>query len=89
MTAMACCAKTHNRCAGLRTPDSCCQRMGHTAIHNVAGTIAKAQLSAPTMMAAVPVFVATVASGGVEPHAGLAFTRPHDPPHLHSFILLI
>jgi hypothetical protein len=27
--AMACCAKTHHQCAGMRTADDCCQGMGH------------------------------------------------------------
>lgn len=88
-TAMACCVKTHNQCAGLSTPDDCCHRMGHTVIHNVAGVAAKAQPSGLTKMAAVPGVVAVIASPRIEPNADLVFKRPHDPPHLHSFSLLI
>ncbi|HEV3139202.1 MAG TPA: hypothetical protein VGY57_01730, partial [Vicinamibacterales bacterium] len=41
--AMACCVKTHNRCAGLSTPDDCCKRMGHATSAGVAGTLSVSQ----------------------------------------------
>jgi len=89
MSAMACCAKAHNQCAGLNAPDDCCQRMGHASVHDVADVVAKAQLSGFAVLAAVPGFVATVALVRLEPLADIAFKRPHDPPHLHPFSLLI
>ena len=88
LTAMACCAKTNYACAGLSAPDDCCQRMQQAAPRSTASTIptapaagAPATLSKPSALAmrapAEPVL------------APLSFVRPHDPPHLHTFALLI
>ena len=88
-TAMACCAKTHNQCAGLRAPDVCCKRMGHTTAGSRAGTLSAAQplvLPATGVVASLPANL-TPAQGSSNIDVGLK--RPHDPPHLHSFSLLI
>jgi len=88
-TAMACCAKTHNQCAGLSAPDDCCKRMGHATVSSLAGTLSAAQplvLPATGVAAWLPANL-TAAQGSS--NVDLAFTRLHDPPHLHSFSLLI
>jgi hypothetical protein len=88
--AMACCAKTDYSCAGLNAPDTCCQRMHHAASH-----------STPSTAAATHGIDGAPAIGTLLPPAHMArsasawallrveFTRPHDPPHLHTHSLLI
>jgi hypothetical protein len=87
--AMACCAKTHNQCAGLRAPDDCCKGMGHATAASVAGTLSAAQphvLPATGLVAWLP---ANLSPSRASSTPDLAFKRPHDPPHLHPFSLLI
>jgi hypothetical protein len=86
--AMACCAKTDYSCAGMRAPDDCCRSMGHAASHQTPATIEKHQ--------PLPTVTAILADLGPQVFVSLArvapitaFTRPHDPPHLHPFALLI
>jgi hypothetical protein len=87
-TAMACCARTHNRCAGVRQADDCCKRMGHGTAFSVAGTLAA--VPASVLPAAIAVdFLHVTLPARHAPAADLAFARPHDPPHLHPFSLLI
>jgi hypothetical protein len=88
--AMSCCAATDYACAGPQTPDDCCQTMGHATTHSASATIAKAQLPASGVTAAnlragtSPVGLAT------RRHVvSIDGKRPHDPPHLHTFSLLI
>jgi hypothetical protein len=87
---MACCAKTDYSCAGMQAPDDCCRNMGHASAHQVPGTVSN-QHPLPTP----PAITVNVGAGmlapiaRVAPAVGLAFIRPHDPPHLHSFALLI
>jgi hypothetical protein len=88
--AMACCAKTDYTCAGMSGPDDCCQHMGHAAHGVTPGTVSSARGLFITTVAIDSSFDASIAAhvsnllGAVS-----AFTRPHDPPHLHSYSLLI
>ena len=87
--AMACCAKTHNQCAGLSAPDDCCKRMGHATAGSLAGTVSAAHplvLPATGVVAWLPANLTTAQGSS---NLDVAFKRPHDPPHLHSFSLLI
>jgi hypothetical protein len=88
-TAMACCAKTDYSCAGLSAPDTCCQRMHHAAAHSTPSTAAAAQGidGAPAIVALPPTNVARSTSAWEL--LRVEFTRPHDPPHLHTYSLLI
>lgn len=87
--AMACCAKTDYQCAGLRAPDDCCQAMGHigpgTALANPADS---GVVFAPSV-AVVPEFIVSPSRSSESAKADAAFKRPHDPPHLHPYSLLI
>jgi hypothetical protein len=87
--AMACCAKTDYSCAGMQAPDDCCRHMGHAAAHQMPATIDKNQPLPSTM--AVPTAVAPhmVASLLLVVRVPTSFARPHDPPHLHPFAILI
>lgn len=87
--ARACCAKTHNKCAGLKTPDDCCRSMGHGFGTSVS-TAPAARASDVGLTLAVlssPASPAAVTSVWLLP--GPTFKRPHDPPHLHPIALLI
>jgi hypothetical protein len=87
-TAMACCAKTNNQCAGLRAPDDCCKHMGHTSGPSAVGTLASSHPFVATAVTNIVSFIAAVRPVSASmPHG--AFKRPHDPPHLHPFSLLI
>jgi hypothetical protein len=84
--AMACCTHRQDCGGNLRAPDNCCERMGH-------GTPAKTGtlVQSSHVVALVPLGV--VAPVALVEHAGfsvaLSVTRLHDPPHLHTFALLI
>ena len=87
--AMACCAKTDYACAGMRAPDDCCEQMGHVVARTTTGTLSNTAPLAVPAAVVPPVFIVepTPASEPLNPEA--AFKRPHDPPHLHRYSLLI
>ena len=90
IAAMRCCIKTHGDCAGVRTPDDCCRGMGHAAVGPTSGTPpTKSTVNSPFLHAVAA--WTTMASDPTPAHApdSISFKRPHDPPHLHSFSLLI
>jgi hypothetical protein len=88
-TAMACCANTNYECAGMSGPDDCCQRMRHTAGRTVAATFSSARLLVIPSAIVVDSFVVQHTPASALQSAGPAFKRPHDPPHLHPYSLLI
>jgi hypothetical protein len=87
---MACCRAAKGACAGWKSPDDCCQTRDIAV-----ASVAPAPLTAARNAAAPPVawlpFVPrehrSVTAAG--PAATFPFKRPHDPPHLHAFTLLI
>jgi hypothetical protein len=87
-TAMDCCRKTNYACAGLSAPDDCCQHMGHTREASLAGLLVTPPAVGPAVQPFAPEFVPDLTHRGKRRMDG-AFTRPHDPPHLHTFSLLI
>jgi hypothetical protein len=88
--AMDCCAKTDYTCAGLSAPDDCCQHMGHSAHGVTPGTVSTDRDLLIPISAIVPPFAAATPTAAADPLGSVStFTRPHDPPHLHSYSLLI
>ena len=88
--AMACCAKTHNRCAGLKSPDDCCKAMGHSVASATVATVIASKVSAAADIGALiapPAVAFDHATSARAPRQNIK--RPHDPPHLHTFPLLI
>jgi hypothetical protein len=84
--AMACCAHRQDCGGDLRAPDTCCERMGHGAPAKTGTTVQSAHAVALVPMAlAVPAPIVEPAPISHRPD----FIRPHDPPHLHPFALLI
>jgi len=90
MKAMACCVRSHQACAGIDTPDDCCQRMGHTSSASPSMVTASHDQVSMATVAVLP--VAAMATVVLSPRRWLVeptFKRPHDPPHLHPVPLLI
>lgn len=88
-----CCAATAGTCAQLSAPDECCQTrqqatsQGHDAVAPDARVTT--HTSQPLAVIALPI-AATVAAPAIAAQSSRAtFKRPHDPPHLHPFPLLI
>jgi hypothetical protein len=89
MRAHACCAKTRHACAGVKSPDDCCKRMGHTAAPAPATTRSSDGIDAPAI---VSIADHDTIAATTHPFAAVSidsFKHPHDPPHLHTFSLLI
>jgi len=89
-SAMACCAQMDYRCAGVTPPDDCCKRMGHDASRPAPSTAASTHdrgTKAPIAIVPPPSITRSLESDRA--FVSAAFARPHDPPHLHAFSLLI
>jgi hypothetical protein len=89
--AMACCEAMKHGCAGIKSPDDCCQLPQ-------ASIVVVSPLNTPGVRAtasATPVAVLSSQRGDIVAMAStietidVQFKRPHDPPHLHLFHLLI
>jgi hypothetical protein len=84
---MACCQKTDFTCAGMRTPDDCCRSMRHAGRPGPATARSVVPLD-PHPVAILPERpTREILAAGPAPVP--SFARPHDPPHLHAFVLLI
>src|SRR5690349_14542300 len=87
---MNCCAMMHHQC-GKGNADDCCNKMrGASPSSNVA-TAAVVKVSVPAVFVALD--VRSAAAVAPPPTNGASWDvtiiRPHDPPHLHPFPLLI
>lgn len=89
--AMACCARVKD-CASLQAPDACCQTREQAPGQGFDSTLAgpRTTLSSPAI-AVMPQWTADAFEWhqAGEWTAADSFKRPHDPPHLHPFSLLI
>jgi len=85
---MKCCATAHHKCAKSGDSSDCCQHMSHAA---TAMFQAVPLVKAPVVHEIVgPLLAASVSDiVPLAPASSLGFKHPHDPPHLHSFALLI
>src|SRR5690348_3906950 len=84
MSAMACCAKTHNECAGLRAPDDCCRSMGHALAPSPSVAPSPRDDASLVVVAIAPAAEPNAVIAPLEPPlVEPAVKRPHDPPHLH------
>ena len=86
--AEACCHAMQGVCAGMSAPDDCCNTPEVSQPAGTTSTIAKALITfvAPAMVPGVYNFEP---AGREQPSTGSAFTRAHDPPHLHPVSLRI
>jgi hypothetical protein len=84
--AMSCCTHRHDCSGNISAPDKCCEQMGHAAPAKT-GTV----VHSSHVIALVPVAV-TAQDPRVQQvsifHSN-GWVRAHDPPHLHTFALLI
>lgn len=90
--AHSCCASTNGSCAQLSTPDECCRTQEQAVSQGYAtvGPDSRVQF-VPAPSAGLPAQFQRfdVEFPGVAEATSPAFKRPHDPPHLHPFPLLI
>jgi hypothetical protein len=89
LSAMACCAKAHHQCAGLRTPDDCCQGMGQGIGPTVTRPPAARVGDVGPALAILPVITDPTPEFGRVILPSATFKKPHDPAHLHPVALLI
>src|SRR4026209_2792953 len=89
LSAMACCAKTRQQCAGLRTPDDCCQGMGQGIGPTVTTPPAARVVGVGPALAILPVVTDPTPALGLVVLPSATFKRPHDPPHLHPAALVL
>lgn len=85
---MACCKAGHRTCGQMTRASDCCKVGKDTA---PSSAIAK-QIDAVVVIAlpaSVPALFAVVTDGRGNVPVDGTLTRPHDPPHLHTFSLLI
>ena len=87
--ATACCAKTHNECARLKTPDDCCEGMGHSISSSPSTAAVAREALSPLAGVVMPAVSNSPETSSAPFLAGSTFKRPHDPPHLHPVPLLI
>jgi len=86
---MKCCATMHHRC-GTRNPHDCCNDMKESAPSSAVATNAVAKTKAPVALGSVHLLAAPTVDGRANSAQVQARRiRPHDPPHLHAFPLLI
>jgi hypothetical protein len=86
-SAKACCANKQH-CKGSAIPDDCCRKMndGRSPFTTAIVTSqSPANVPAPVAVVQVREWLGAAA----RTLTAAAFTRPHDPPHLHAFTLLI
>jgi hypothetical protein len=86
--AEACCHAMQRACAGLSAPDDCCSTPQVSQPVGTTSTVAKALITfvAPAM---VPGVFNSERAAQERPSTASAFTRAHDPPHLHPVSLRI
>jgi len=87
-----CCASTNGDCAQLNTPDECCHTQeqavsqGYTTVcpDSRSQFVPDLAMGLPAEFQRFGVQLSALADDGPS-----GFKRPHDPPHLHPFPLLI
>jgi len=85
---MACCKAGHRTCGQMTSASDCCKSRQHTA-----PTISLAKQTdvalAIALPASVPALFAFVSEMRLNSPVRVTLKRLHDPPHLHTFSLLI
>jgi hypothetical protein len=88
---MKCCANGHHQCSKTGSPDDCCKQMRPVGPSALLATSAAPLVKVPvvhgiiTLLSVPSVNVVPALMTPVVPE----FKRPHDPPHIHPFALLI
>jgi hypothetical protein len=88
---MKCCAAMHHECGKSANPNDCCKQMRGAGASAAVSTAAVPSIKVPVVHGVIE-RIAAAAASVIAPSmtpSSLEFTRPHDPPHLHPFALLI
>jgi hypothetical protein len=84
---MACCKAGHRTCGRMTSASDCCKsRQITTPTLAVAKQVDVAVIALP---ASVPALFAPVTENRICQSVATTSKRPHDPPHLHTYSLLI
>lgn len=88
---MKCCKNGHHQCTKTANADDCCKQMRDAGPSALLATTAVSLVKVPVIHGVITLLSAPVISviAAVTTSAPLDFKRPHDPPHLHPFALLI
>ena len=89
--AHACCEAMKGACAGIKAPDDCCQTpqagVGAVPAANAPANRVAASTISVAVLSSHRSDIVAIASNSES--FDVRFKRPHDPPHLHVFHLLI
>jgi hypothetical protein len=88
-SAMSCCAATNYACKGMRTPDDCCRAMHHLAPRPSTSATAIHVVHAPATTPLITTYTLPTTATVASRLEARPLKRPHDPPHLHTFVPLI
>jgi hypothetical protein len=88
---MKCCANRQHQCNKTGNPDDCCRQMRDAGPSALLATTAVPLVKVPVVHGVITLLAAPTTSvvATVTAPAVPEFKRPHDPPHLHPFALLI
>jgi len=85
---MACCKAGHRTCGQMTSASDCCRSR-----QQAGPTVAAVKQCDVALVISVPAsvlaFFSSVAGPSLPISPTVTLTRPHDPPHLHTFSLLI
>jgi len=85
---MACCRDGHTVCGDMMSPSGCCQSRDRGPDRVTPATPSE-HVPLPGPVTSVEWPVSRTGAGRVIATLHVSLKRPHDPPHLHTFSLLI
>ena len=85
---MACCKAGHRTCGRMTRASDCCKSRQSTAAPVAFAKLVDVAV-AVALPASVPARLASIPEIRVSVPVAGASKRPHDPPHLHTFSLLV
>jgi hypothetical protein len=85
---MKCCATAHHTC-GKGNADDCCNKMNDAGPSSAVSTSAAQPVHVPVVFAVLHSLATTYVTLRSAARVVATLIRPHDPPHLHTFPLLI
>jgi hypothetical protein len=88
---MKCCANGHRQCAKNANPHDCCKQLRDAGSSSALATAAVPFVKVPVVHGVVELLTApsVIAAYALTVTPSPEFKRPHDPPYLHPFALLI
>lgn len=85
---MACCKAGHKTCGRMTSASDCCKSRQNASARTAPARLADTPLALPAVVPVMAAF-AVRADRFLSASSAISLKRPHDPPHLHTFSLLI